>query len=140
LAGVKQYVKKAEGLAEIFDLVWGTEVDEVMDSGWLGWQVVVYSLSRAVAYHRNVELALEQLAELGAGTIDCLLVFLTLAPGNRAPPWFQAGGGSVPDDSVKLQRQIPGLYQAAQWWYLVELVALGDEFGGASLDNLASSL
>jgi hypothetical protein len=85
-----------------------------------------------VADHHRLELAAQQLEELGAGLVDGLLGGLVLPPGDGAAVRLQAGRGRPGDDAI----DIAGPDQAAEGWYLIELVALGGEAGRAGLDDL----
>ena len=38
---VEQYIEEVKGLAKLLHLLRGAQVNEAMDSGWFGWQVVV---------------------------------------------------------------------------------------------------
>jgi len=89
---------------------------------------------------QGAELGAQQLLKLRAGLIDGLLGGLVPAPRNRASPRLKAGRTGMVDDAEKLPTRSSHLHQAAQRWRLVQLVALGNELGGARLDYLTDSL
>ena len=96
-------------------------------------QVLADMFAVTVADHHDLELAAHELEKLGAGLINGLLRGFVPAPGNGAAVGLQAGSGRPGNDTI----DIPCFYQAAQGRYLIKLVALGDETGGARLDNFS---
>jgi len=98
--GVEQYIEEVERLAEVIYLRGGAEINKAVDSGRLGWQVMMPAITFPVPHHHRPEFASQQLEELGAGLIDCLLAGLVLASGNRAPSRLKAGGGGMIDDAI----------------------------------------
>ena len=75
-------------------------VDEAVDAGGLGRQVVKDFTICFMPYHQGAELALEQLGKLGAGAVDGFFAFFVLAADDRPPPRLQAGSGGVADYGV----------------------------------------
>ena len=93
---------------------------------------MIYIVILPAAHRYCFELTAQQFGQLGTGFINIFLGGFVPAARQRFSARFQAGRGGVIDDGV----DIAGAYQAAQWRYFIEVVALRRKPGGFGLDYL----